>query len=159
MQVRAIMSFPVIGVTAEATLEEAAALMMDRGFTTLPVFTGAGRLIGLLTEAELGRARFVPDMRKPPEPCVEVTTEGIVRRVAQVMRAPAPVIPANADLAELAAVMVDSRQRCLPVVDGSRVVGMASWRDLLSRLLTERPAVEFRDDLGHLDSTSFGDRL
>lgn len=143
MRVREIMSTPVIGVTADATVEEAASLMMERGFTTLPVFTGSGGLIGLLTEADLGRARFVPGARETPRPEEAPMAEGTARRVREVMRAPAPAIPADADLTDLATAMVDSRQRCLPVVDRAHVVGMVSWRDLLSRLVRQSLTNEF----------------
>lgn len=128
------MSTPVIGVTADATIEEAAALMMDKGFTTLPVFSGSGRLIGLITEADLGGARYTPGPRRAPEPEDGVLVGIAIRLVKQVMRAPALAIPADADLTDLATAMVEAHQRCIPVVDRQLVVGMVSWRDLLARL-------------------------
>jgi len=112
--------------------------MMDRGFTTLPVFAESGQLLGLLTEADLGRARFTPGARTQPEPEDGAMVGVTARRVRQVMRAPALAIPAGADLADLATAMVDSHQRCIPVVDGAHVVGMVSWRDLLPRLAARR---------------------
>jgi CBS domain-containing protein len=131
MRVREIMSTPVIGVTDEATIEEAAELMMDRGYTTVPVFSEPGRLAGLLTEADLGLARYTA-----PEPTPEdgVITRMRPRFVRQIMRTPALAVDAGADLADLAAAMVESRQRSLPVVDRGLVVGMVSWRDLLARV-------------------------
>jgi CBS domain-containing protein len=130
MEVREIMSAPVIGVTEDATVDEAARLMMDRGFTSLPVFTASGSLVGVVTEPDLGGALFVPDTGSQPEDGVTVGV--IPPRVRQVMRKPALVISAEANLAELATAMIESHQRCLPVVDGSRVIGVVSWRDLLT---------------------------
>jgi CBS domain-containing protein len=135
MRVRDIMSTPVIGVTAEATIEEAAKLMMDRGFTTLPVFTGSGRLVGLLVESDLGRARYTIPEPTPEDGAIIGRRPRVVR---QVMRAPAPEVPADAGLAELAAVMVESQQRSLPVVERGAVVGMVSWRDLLAHVAEDR---------------------
>lgn len=125
------MSSPAIGVTAEAGIDEAAALMMDRGFTTLPVFTSTGHLLGLLTEADVGGARYAHAATTPEDGAITGVNPRLAR---QVMRAPALAVPADADLPELATLMVESHQRCLPVVDAGKVVGMVSWRDLLARL-------------------------
>lgn len=130
MRVRDIMSTPVIGVTAEATIEEAAKLMMDRGFTTLPVFAAAGRLVGLVTEADLIRARFMTPGSTPEDGAIAGMPPRVVR---QIMRCPAPAVPSGMELGELSAAMVESHQRCLPVVEDGTVVGMVSWRDLLTR--------------------------
>ncbi|TVT30635.1 CBS domain-containing protein [Amycolatopsis cynarae] len=130
MRVRDIMSTPVIGVTAEATLEEAAKLMMDRGFTTLPVFAAAGRLVGLVTEADLLRARFMLAAPTPEDGAIAGLRARVVR---QIMRSPAPAVAAGMDLGEVTTAMVESHQRCLPVVEDGTVVGMVSWRDLLAR--------------------------
>lgn len=134
MRVRDIMSTPVIGVTGEATIEEAAALMLARGYTTIPVFAETGELVGLLTEADLGRVRFAPDLRFEDGPDGGAMTGTRARRVRQAMRPASIVIPADTDLSELASIMVDANTRCLPVVDGKHVVGIVSWRDLLANL-------------------------
>ncbi|HET6502266.1 MAG TPA: CBS domain-containing protein [Amycolatopsis sp.] len=133
MLVKDIMSSPVIGVTGDATIEEAAALMLGRGFTTVPVFAGSGALIGLLTEADLGRARFTVG-RTEDGPDQGAMTGVTARLVRQVMRPSTITVPAGADLAELATIMVETHLRCVPVVDGDHVVGIVSWRDLLINL-------------------------
>jgi CBS domain-containing protein len=135
MQVRDIMSTPVIGLTGEATIEEAAALMLARGYTTIPVFSETGQLVGMLTEADLGRVRFAPDLRFENGPDGGTMIGARARLVKQAMRPASIVIPADTDLGELASVMVDANVRCLPVVDGKHVVGIVSWRDLLANLV------------------------
>lgn len=128
------MSTPVIGVTGEATIEEAAALMLARGYTTIPVFAETGELIGMLTEADLGRVRFAPDLRFEDGPDGGAMIGVRARVVKQAMRPASIVVPADTEVSELASVMVDANVRCLPVVDGKHVVGIVSWRDLLANL-------------------------
>jgi CBS domain-containing protein len=135
MLVRDIMSTPVVGVTGEATIEEAAALMLARGYTTIPVFSQDGHLIGMLTEADLGRVRFAPDLRVENGPDGGVLTSVTARLVKQAMRPASVVVPFDAGLGELASVMVDANLRCVPVVDGKHVVGIVTWRDLLTHLV------------------------
>ncbi|WP_431929958.1 CBS domain-containing protein, partial [Amycolatopsis tucumanensis] len=89
MRIRELMSSPVVGVTAEATLEEAAALMLDRGYTTLPVLTAAGELVGLITEGDLAAARYAPALRGRTEPDGGVMLGVDAITVGSVMRAPA----------------------------------------------------------------------
>jgi len=136
MRIRELMSSPVVGVTADATLEEAAELMLDRGYTTLPVLTEAGELVGLVTEGDLAAARFAPATwaRTEPEGGVLLHVNMIV--VRSVMRTPALAAPADDEIEDVAATLADSHQRCLPVVDHGKVVGIVSWRDLLVHLLS-----------------------
>jgi CBS domain-containing protein len=47
-----VMSHPVVTVTAEADIEEAAALMLNRNIARLPVIEG-GRVIGIVTRADI----------------------------------------------------------------------------------------------------------
>ncbi|NKQ51790.1 CBS domain-containing protein [Amycolatopsis sp. K13G38] len=139
MRAAEIMTKPVYGVTGDASIEEAAALMMERGFTTLPVLTAGGHLRGVVTEADLGRARFVAGARGEATPEGGATAGLHARSVCEVMRDNPGTVTPDADLSEVAATMVDARQRCLPVTDADgRVVGIISWRDLLVHLVPGR---------------------
>jgi len=131
-----IMSRPVYGVTGDASIEEAAALMLDRGFTTLPVVTAGGHLRGLVTEGDLGRARFTSGARGETTPEGGAITGLQARAVCDVMREKPATVRPDAQLSEVATAMVDAHQRCLPVTDvDGKVVGMISWRDLLVHLV------------------------
>ncbi|WP_239153913.1 HPP family protein [Amycolatopsis sp. FDAARGOS 1241] len=56
MQTRDIMTTPVIAVTPSTSLAEAAGVMTERGFTTMPVVDHTGKLVGLVTEADVAQA-------------------------------------------------------------------------------------------------------
>src|SRR5437879_1108920 len=56
------MTSPVVTVAPQTPVKQAAALLADRGFVAAPVVE-SGRLIGILTEADLVRDRITPDPR------------------------------------------------------------------------------------------------
>ena len=55
------MSSPPVTVSAHRSVFDAAALMVDRGVNRLPVLDSEGRLVGILTRADLVRAYARPD--------------------------------------------------------------------------------------------------
>ena len=63
MQRREIMSAPAITIPARAGICEAATILVDAGFTALPVVDDDGALIGILSEADLLKDRISPDPR------------------------------------------------------------------------------------------------
>ncbi|MCX2949130.1 HPP family protein [Lentzea sp. NEAU-D7] len=116
MRARDIMTSPVITVTPAVPLKGAAALMVSHGFTALPVVDGDKQLVGIVTEADLVRGKYLEE-------------GGAV--VADVMTSPAVAMDAAAPAGMLARVMIDDRRRCVPIVDGSTVVGVVTRRDLV----------------------------
>ncbi|MTD59196.1 CBS domain-containing protein [Amycolatopsis pithecellobii] len=138
MRTREIMSSPVYGITADAGIEEAAALMVQRGYTTLPVITGDGTLLGLITEENLARTRFTPGARGEATPDSGAVVGLAPANVRQLVHTPVPTVTADTELTEVATAMVESGRRCLPVVDAeNHVVGIISWRDVLRQLLPQ----------------------
>ena len=116
MRARDVMTSPVITVTPAVPLKGAAALMVSHGFTALPVVDEDKCLVGIVTEADLVRGRYFGD-------------GGAV--VADVMTSPAVAMDAAAPAEVLARVMIDDRRRCVPIVDGSTVIGVVTRRDLV----------------------------
>ncbi|MEU0465220.1 CBS domain-containing protein [Amycolatopsis sp. NPDC006131] len=131
MRISDLMSSPVVGVTPNTTPEEAAATMLERGYTTLPVLTESGELVGLVTESDLGAARLLA--RGGPDDGAMLGTVPV--SVAAIMRRPVVTADPDAEVADVAAALVDSRQRCLPITHAGRIVGIVSWRDLLAHLV------------------------
>lgn len=130
MRARDIMTSPVITVRVETTVQDAAALLAGRGFTALPVVHDDERLIGIVTEADLVRDRFPRDPRslihgEPPAAVVVAETVG------EVMTSPAASMGPGADVAVLTKALLDTRQRVMPIVDGPRLVGIVTRRDLV----------------------------
>ena len=139
MRAEDVMSTPVVTVREDASAKAAIALLTSHGFTALPVLDERDRLVGVVTEADLMRDRVLPDPRgliwRDETPGTAVPAAA----VRDVMTSPAVTVRKGADIAEVAKVLLEKHFRCVPVVDGTTLVGVVSRRDLLSTLA--------RDDL------------
>jgi CBS-domain-containing membrane protein len=131
MRARDIMASPVVTVRPDTHVKDAAVLLASHGFTALPVVDDDERLIGIVSEADLVRDRIPRDPRHrmhgtgPPQRLVARPTVG------EVMSAPVTTMGPGADVAELAAALLSSGHRCMPIVEDSRVVGVVSRGDLV----------------------------
>ncbi len=139
MRVRDIMSSPVITVTLVTTVKHAASLLAANGFTALPVLDDDGDLIGIVTEADLVRDRFLRDPRYRSAYEADVAgTDGAphlpAATVGSVMTTPVIGMGASTDVVDAVTAMLDDRVRSIPIVDGSRVVGIVTRRDLMRML-------------------------
>jgi CBS domain-containing protein len=123
MRVRDVMSSPAIFLRPRVPADVAAALLVAHGFTAAPVVDDDGFVVGIATEADLVRGRFVPEgwtVDERPEPTV-----------ADVMtHAPICMRPED-DLADLVSTMLDAPIRSIPIVEDGRLVGVVSRRDVL----------------------------
>lgn len=146
MRARDIMSSPVVTVTPDTVVKDAARVLVANGFTALPVLDEDGDLIGIVTEADLIRDRFARDPRyrhahrdgllgsddKPQVP---------TPMVGKVTTTPVVGMGAGTDVVDLVAAMLDEPVRCIPIVDGSRVIGVVTRRDLLRVLARDDQAI------------------
>lgn len=130
MLVRDIMSTPTIAITSDASIAEAAATMASRGFTSLPVTDQDGRLLGLLTEADIvSGVTAAGEGRSDPDTGVMLTHRPNL--VAALMR-PAPVVTSpGIGVFDLAETMVARQLRSVPVLSGGKLVGIVTLRDLI----------------------------
>ena len=131
MRARDIMTSPVITVRAGTTVQDAAALLAGRGFTALPVVDADDQLIGIVTEADLIRDRFPRDARSLIHTGPPAEVVAVAETVGEVMTAPATSVGPGTDIAVLSAEMLQAGQRAMPIVDGSRLVGIVTRRDLV----------------------------
>jgi CBS domain-containing protein len=122
-----VMTSPAVVVNLDTTVRAASALLGDHGFSALPVVDDEGRLIGIVSGADLLLAGMAPETANGP--------------VARVMRKAVISAPMTATPSELTTTMLSQRLRCLPIVtDGQVLVGVVSRSDLL-RILTPADAV------------------
>ncbi|GAA5134650.1 CBS domain-containing protein [Pseudonocardia adelaidensis] len=145
------MTSPVVTVSPDAPVKEAARLLVTRGFAVLPVVDADDRLLGVVTEADLLRNRLLPDPRElihnqPPEPIPPAPSE-----VAGVMTTEVVTATPDRHVAELGRLMVDRHLRAVPVVDGDRLVGIVSRVDVLRTIARDDDAIS-RDVAGHLSA-------
>lgn len=140
MLAKDIMSQPVVTVRPDTGVAEASRLLTRLGYTALPVVETDGGPIGMVTEHDLLRNRVPHDPRlhRAPEPHLPDAD------VSAVMSVPAECVTPGTDLAEVANLMVRQRIRAVPVVDGERLVGIITRRDIL-RAAVGRTDVELTE--------------
>ncbi len=135
MHVAEVMTTDVLTVRLETTLKDVARLLGARGISGLPVVDDDGRVLGVVSEADIlakerrpaesrgdrGRRRSSPER-----------TKAEARTVAEAMTAPAITITADHRVDGAAALMLDCRVNRLPVVDGDgHLVGIVTRADLV----------------------------
>lgn len=120
---RDYMSSPAVGIEANRTISEADMLMLHFGLKAVPVFEpGTRRCVGLLDAQTASRAGVhgLGDSR---------VDEYMVRRIS--------TLPPDAPLSKLAAIIVDGRQRLVPIVENDAVVGVVTRTDLINLFASE----------------------
>ena len=117
MQLADLMSTDVLMVSPDTTIGDAARRMIARD-TGAAVVIENGDLVGLISERDL--------MRAIPDACSPETT--VSERMSRHVMTASP----GTSVPEAMAIMIEGRFRHLPVVDGGRVLGIVSMRDLMS---------------------------
>ena len=136
-QAQDVMKRMVITVRPHMPVDAAAALLVAHGVTSAPVVTAEGMLRGMVSEVDLLRAQPPPDTPRSTPESTATAADVMTPR-------PVTVRPTD-DLADVAAVLLDRGVRAVPVVDGERLVGIVSRRDILTSIARQRPARARRD--------------
>ncbi|MDQ6659215.1 MAG: CBS domain-containing protein [Actinomycetota bacterium] len=149
MRARDIMTTRVITVRSDAAIAEAAKLLADRGFSALPVVNGVGEPVGIVTEADLINTRFSNQARTQVASAAPTT-------VAEVMSTPMVSVSQDAEVAVVVNEMLTNRRHCVPVMDGTTMVGVITRRDVVRVLARsdEDIATDVRKHLSYLGGSS-----
>jgi CBS domain-containing protein len=136
MKVRDVMTVEVVTVTPGTPLKSAAALMLERGISGLPVVE-EDEIVGVLSETDiLFKEHTRPDRRglvdwvmhygeDPPEAKLDA------RLVGEAMTVPAVTVPPGRSVSDAATMMLDLALNRLPVVEGGQLVGIVTRSDLV----------------------------
>jgi CBS-domain-containing membrane protein len=130
MKVAEIMSRPVITVRADTGIKEAARLLVELGISALPVVDAYEVLVGIVSEADLLSMETRPDPRSQATPLAP-TAGSSPRTVAEVMTRDVLTVSPGTEVSQAARIMLDEGVKRVPVVQGRRVVGILSRRDLV----------------------------
>lgn len=120
-------------VTPESRLSEAVQIMAEQDIGSLVVFS-EGRLVGMLTFREVIRilAKRQAENRSGPTPPVSEIF------VHEVMNTEPTIAELDTDVNELRRVMLEVRQRYLPVMEGNTLMGVISFHDVARAVLDEQ---------------------
>lgn len=121
------MTSPVHTVTPTTLLGEARALFAEHRVRHMPVVDDGG-LVGILSDRDLRRAHGAG--RSDDLPCKSLMTPELV------------TTRSGAKLSEAATAMADEAVSALPVVDGGRLVGIVTLRDVVDHAIDELREVE-----------------
>ena len=127
MRVSQIMKPRVATVEMDDSMAQVRELFLAAPFHHLLVMEGE-ELVGILSDKDLYKV-LSPYLGSPGENQRDRDT--LSRRVHQVMSRDLVTVAPECPLAEAASLMLARGISCLPVVDGGRLEGIVTWRDLL----------------------------
>ncbi len=145
--VRDIMTTQVITLTPDTSIVNAAKILLEEKINGAPVVDDGGRLVGILCQSDL-----IAQQKKIPIPTLFTFLDSVIqlssakqiekqiRKIAALTVAeamtPQPItVHPDVGLEAVAALMVDSNLHTLPVVEGTRLVGIIGKEDVLRTLL------------------------
>ncbi|MFF9481865.1 CBS domain-containing protein [Streptomyces sp. NPDC014733] len=137
-----VMSHTAIAIGRDAPYKEIVACLAQWKVSALPVLEGEGRVVGVVSEADLlAKEEFLDDQRRA-EAFGEAAKAGAVC-ADQLMSSPAVTVHPDATLAEAARIMARRRVKRLPVVnDVGMLEGVVSRSDLLKVFLRDDLEIE-----------------
>lgn len=144
MLVREAMTTPVVTIPRSASIRQAIHVLNEHDVTAAPVVDDTGAMVGIVSEMDLLRGEFEADPRAFLRP-IAVPDEPPPARVEQVMTTQVRTVQPASDVAALAELMIKTRIKSVPVLDGEELVGIVSRRDLMAVLA--RGDARIRDDV------------
>ncbi|WP_329416723.1 CBS domain-containing protein [Streptomyces sp. NBC_00704] len=134
-----VMTPTVAAIGRGAAFKEIVQLMQDRNVSALPVIEGEGRVVGVVSEADLlPKEEFRdsdPDRYTQLRRLPDLAKAGAVT-AGELMTSPAVTVHPDATLAQAARTMARARVKRLPVVDSAGLLqGVVSRADLLKVFL------------------------
>jgi CBS domain-containing protein len=146
LKAKDMMTKDVVTVTPGTEISQAAKLLLEHHFNGLPVLD-EGKLVGIICQDDL-----IVQQKKLPLPSLFTFFDGLIpmtsyrsiekevdkiiaSTVSQAMTPDPITIGPDASLEEIATLMVNHNVHTLPVVEGSRLVGIIGKEDVLRTLL------------------------
>lgn len=157
MLVEQIMTQNPITIRPDSDYLAAIAIMRAGKFRHLPVINDEGELVGIVSKSSLDT---IQPTNVPKEQAIH--TDGVLVRVAQVMKSEVITVPPDYPLEEAASLMLQRRISSLPVCDGDKLVGIITDSDIFQVLvqmlgggsITHRIMVEIDNRPGQLAELS-----
>ena len=140
MRAHQIMTRPVVTVSSETTIVEAANTMLERHVSGLPVVDAAHKLVGIISEGDFLRRSEIGTQRKrgqflrfilgPGQAATDFVHEH-GRKVTEIMTKEPLTISEDTTLEVIVELMEKNHVKQLPVMRGDQLVGIVSRANLL----------------------------
>ncbi|MDR3081794.1 MAG: CBS domain-containing protein [Streptomyces sp.] len=143
------MTHAVVAVGRDALFKDVVKLMEQWEVSALPVLEGEGRVVGVVSEADLLPKEEFRD--SDPDRCTQLQRMPDLAKAGaltagDLMSSPAITVHAGSTLAQAARIMAQRKVKRLPVVDDENLLkGVVSRADLLKVFL--RPDNEIADEV------------
>lgn len=150
MRANQVMATGVVTVSADASVYDAAFILLSAGVSAAPVVNAHGKMIGIVSEAdlmyrpEIGTvakkswfARLIADDVTAAREFIQSHSH----RVADVMTKNVVSAGPRTPLPEIAALMREHRVKRIPIVEDGAVVGIVSRSHLLQGLLAREAGI------------------
>jgi len=144
MRVEEVMTKDPLTIDPEAALGTAMEVMRANEIRHLPVVDDSGQLVGVITDRDLRQATFAPALAEHLSLRGQRRLRGLGYaledlRVKDAMTWVVVTTRPEATTAHAAMLMFERRVGSLPVVEGGKLVGILTERDLLKALMREYP--------------------
>jgi CBS domain-containing protein len=147
LTVRDVMTPDPLTIALDASVTDAAHILIDRGIGALPVVDG-DKLVGLVTEGDLimqdvklqyptyihlldGFIQYPPSTTR----FEHELKKAVAATVADVMTPQPHTVQADASIEDVATMLVERDVSRLPVLDGEQLVGIVTKSDVLKSLI------------------------
>lgn len=117
---RDFMARELVVLSPDMTVHDAMDLLIAKDISGAPVVDAHGSVVGILTERDCLEVVYQASYHKNPG-----------GKVSEYMQQPVETIDAGTDLIEVIERFLRSRYRRFPVMEGTRLVGLISRRDIL----------------------------
>lgn len=150
MKVAEIMTKNVFSVKRTSTIREIALALTQHRISGLPVLSEGGYLAGIVTEGDLLRRKMVP--RTPDfinilgaviyyhgvERYNEDFKKILGQKAEDIMTTDLVTAREEDDVSDVARLMLDNDIKQIPIVDGSKIVGMVTRADIVRMLALDK---------------------
>jgi CBS domain-containing protein len=140
MRAHQIMTRPVITVTPDTTIVEAAKIMLKHHISGLPVVDATGKLTGIVSEDDFLRRGEIGTQRRPgrwldfifrPEQSAIDYIRQHGRKISEIMASVPVTVTEDTPLPAVVDLMEKENVKRLPVLRGDKIVGMVTRANLL----------------------------
>jgi CBS domain-containing protein len=149
MKVSEIMSRDVVSAAPETPFKSIVERLVESNVSGLPVIDESGKLVGIVTEADLAskeaygvRRRGVLSLLADVLAAPQWLTKAFGWAASDVMTKEVVVCGPDEDVRVAARRMLERRVKRMPVVQGGEVVGMVSRQDILRTLVRPDEAID-----------------
>jgi CBS-domain-containing membrane protein len=145
MQAKDVMSRNLVTIAADATVLQAARLMLQHHISGLPVVDASGNLVGILSEGDFLRRRETGTQRRRsrwleflmgPGKIASEYTHSHGMRVSEVMTENVRTISEDTELEEIVELMERHRIKRVPVVCDGKLTGIVTRSNLMHAMVS-----------------------